>query len=60
MDKKYISPKLTMVEFSIENGFASSLVGCAHEGFLGELWGHESFEDETITDIDEITNWETF
>lgn len=60
MRKKYVAPTLKAVEFRIENGFASSLLGSTHEGFLGELWGHEGFQDETVDDVDDITFWETF
>lgn len=61
MKKPYQVPTLKVVEFKFERGFALSFVGCSHEGFEGELWGHEGFYDVTpeTDDIDD-SHWTTF
>ena len=61
MKKKYEKPTLKVVKFKVERGYYGSVTGLSHEGFEGELWGNECFEDQTPTNInDESIEWHIF
>lgn len=61
MKKKYVKPTLKVVKFKVERGFYDSINNVSHEGFEGELWGNECFEDQTPTDInDNSIEWHIF
>lgn len=62
MNQTYQSTTLNVVEFKVERDYQSSINSSpSHEGFTGELWGNECFEDNTPTDIDDRSiDWHIF
>ena len=59
MKQVYKSPSIKVVAFRVESGYALSMMTIAHEVFLEEISGNESFQDETSDDISSY-DWTIF